>query len=66
MSFIEAIVVIDHNPRAMPASVDDLAIVGGLSILLQFQMLGGFELIEVYGLGARDILFELLDEVLIG
>lgn len=50
----------------MPASVDDLAIVGGLSILLQFQMLGGFELIEVYGLGARDILFELLDEVLIG
>lgn len=61
MSFIDAIVVINHNPRAMSPSVDDLTIIGRLSILLQFQMLGGFELDEVDCLGSRDILFKLLD-----
>lgn len=66
MSFINSIVVINHNSLAVPAAIYDFTVESGFAILFQFEVCGRFEFGEVDDVRSRDVFFELLDEVFEG
>jgi len=47
MPFVYSIIVIDHNSNPVATPIYDFSIIGRLSILFEFEVLGGFEFAEV-------------------
>jgi hypothetical protein len=64
MSFVDSIVVIDHNSKSVTTTIHDFSIVCGLSVLFEFEVLRDFQFVEVDNVRSRHIFLELFNKVL--
>lgn len=66
IALVDAIVLVEHDSLAVTLAVDDLAVVGGLLVLLEFEGGGGAEGGQIEDIGLGLVLLELLDQVFEG
>lgn len=65
LAFINAIIAVEHDALSLPFVIDYLAIVGSLSVFLDFEVLGSVECMDVDYVGPRTIGFEPRENVLV-
>lgn len=66
VAFVETVIIVDHDALAVAFGVDYFSEVDGFFELLELEVVGGFELVEVEDGGAGLVLLELLVEVVEG
>lgn len=65
LAFIDAIIAVEHHTMSLPFVINYLAVVGSLSVLLDFEVLGGVECMDVDDVRPRTIGLEPRKNVLV-